>query len=66
MGSSDGWSGGVYLLTRPLLPVPVRLLVRVVPWCRFHTSDEVLGPLIYGDVQVCLSKLLFGGGGRFL
>jgi hypothetical protein len=32
----------------------------------FHTSDEVLGPLIYGDVEICLSKQLFGGGGRFL
>jgi hypothetical protein len=59
----------VYLLTRPLLPAPIRLLVRVAPWrgwCRFHTSDEVLGPLICGDVEVCLSKQLFGGGGRFL
>jgi hypothetical protein len=68
-GSSDGWSSGVYLLTRPLLPVPIRLLVRVVPWCgwsRFYTSDEVLDPLIRGDVQVCLSKQLFKCGGHFL
>jgi hypothetical protein len=54
-GSSDGWSGGVHLLARPLLPAPVRLLVHVAPWrgwCRFSTSDEVLGLLIYGDVEV--------------
>jgi hypothetical protein len=68
-GSSDGWSGGVDLLTRPLLPEPVRLLVRVMScrrWCRFRSSDEVLGPLVSGDVEVCLSKQLFGGGRRFL
>jgi hypothetical protein len=68
-GSSDGWSSGVYLLTSPLLPVPIKLLVRVAPWrgrCRFRTSDEVLGTLVSGDVEVCLSKQLFGGGGRFL
>jgi hypothetical protein len=54
---------------RPLLPTPVGLLVRVAPrcrWCRFHSSDEVLGPLISGDVEVRLSKQLFGGGRRFL
>jgi hypothetical protein len=45
------------------------LLVRVAPWCRwcrFCTSDEVLGPLISGDVEVYLSKQLFGGGRHFL
>jgi hypothetical protein len=31
-GSSDEWSNGMDLLMRPLLPAPVRLLVRVVPW----------------------------------
>jgi hypothetical protein len=68
-GSSDGWSGDMYLLTRPLLPVPVRLLVRVAPWCwwcGFSTSDEVLGPLVSSDVEVCLSKQLFRGGRCFL
>jgi hypothetical protein len=68
-GSSDGWSGGMYLLTRPLLPAPIRLLVRVAlwrRWSRFCTSDEVLGPFICSDVEVCLSKLLFGGGRRYL
>jgi hypothetical protein len=67
-GSSDGWSEGVHLFARPLLPDPVRLLVRVAPWrgwCRFCTSDKVLGPLICGDVEVCLSKQLFRGGGLF-
>jgi hypothetical protein len=34
-GTSDGWSGGVDLLTRPLLPTPVGLLVRVTPRCRW-------------------------------
>jgi hypothetical protein len=45
------------------------LLVRVAPWCRwckFCTSDEVLGPPVSGDVEVCLSKQLFGCGCRFL
>jgi hypothetical protein len=68
-GTSDGWSGGVDLLTRPLLPMPVGLRVRVAPrcrWCRFRSSDEVLGPLVSSDVEVCLSKQLFGGGQRFL
>jgi hypothetical protein len=68
-GSSDGSSGGMYLLTRPLLPAPVRLLVRVAPWCRwcrFRTSDEVLGLLVSGDVEVCLSLKLFRGGRHFL
>jgi hypothetical protein len=68
-GSSDGWSGGVHLLARPLLLAPVRLLVRVTPWCGwygFSTSGEILGPLIYGDVEVCLSKQLLRVGVRFL
>jgi hypothetical protein len=68
-GTSDGWSGGVDLLKRPLLPMPVGLLVHVAPrcrWCRFRSSDEVLGLLVSGDVEVCLSKQLFGGGRRFL
>jgi hypothetical protein len=32
----------------------------------FRTSDEVLRPLICGDVEVCLPKQLFRGGERFL
>jgi hypothetical protein len=69
MGSSDGWPSSVHLLAGPLLPVPNRLLVRVVPWhewCGFRASDEVLGPFIQGDVEVCLSEQLFRGGRRFL
>jgi hypothetical protein len=58
-GTSNGWSDGVDLLTRPLLPTPVVLLVRVAlrcRWCRFRSSDEVLGPLVSGNVEVRLSK----------
>jgi hypothetical protein len=55
-GSSNGWPDDMYLLTRPLLPALARLLVRVASWCRFRTSDEVLGPLVSGDVKVCLTK----------
>jgi hypothetical protein len=67
--TSDRWSGGMDLLTRPFLPTPVGLLVRVTPWCRwcrFCSSDEVLGPLISGDVEARFSEQLFGGGRRFL
>jgi hypothetical protein len=35
-------------------------------WCRFCFSDEVLGPLISGDVEVHLLNQLFRGGRRFL
>jgi hypothetical protein len=65
----DRWSGSMDLFTRPLLPTLVGLLVRVVSWCwwrRFCPSDEVLGPFVSGDVEVCFSKHLFGGGQRFL
>jgi hypothetical protein len=68
-GTSDRWSGGMDLLTRPLLPTPVELLVHVAPrfrWCRFRSLDEVLVPLISGDVEVRFSKQLFRGGWRFL
>jgi hypothetical protein len=49
--------------------VPVRLLVRVSPWRGwrgFCASDEVLGPFIRDDVEVCLLEQLFGGGWCFL
>jgi hypothetical protein len=49
--------------------MPVGLRVRVAPrcrWCRFRSSDDVLGPLVSGDVEVRLAKQLFGGGRRFL
>jgi hypothetical protein len=56
---SDGWPSGLHLLARPHLPAPVRLLDRVAPWhgwSRFCTSDEVMGPFIRGDVEVCFSE----------
>jgi hypothetical protein len=59
----------VHLLARPFLPTLVWLLVHVPPWHRWHgfrASDEVLGPLIRGDVDVCLPKQLFRGGWRLL
>jgi hypothetical protein len=67
--TSDGWSAGMDLLTRPLLPTPIGLLVHVASrcrWCRFRSPDEVLGLLINGDVEVRFSKQLFGGGWCFL
>jgi hypothetical protein len=61
-GPSGRWPGGVHLLARPLLPALVRLLVCIPPWCKFCAPDEVLGPLIRGDVDVRLPKQLIGGG----
>jgi hypothetical protein len=64
-GSSDRWPGGVDLFSGSFLPAFVWLLVRAPSWCRWYgfcTSDEVMGPLIYGDVDVRLPKQLFGGG----
>jgi hypothetical protein len=58
-GTSYGWSGGMDLLMRPLLPMHVGLLVRIAPrcqWFRFRSPDEVLGPLVSGDVEVRFSK----------
>jgi hypothetical protein len=55
----------VHLLARPILPSLVRLLVHVLPWRGFRASDEVLGTLIRGDVDVHLSEQLFEGGWRF-
>jgi hypothetical protein len=60
---------GVHLLAGPLLPTPVRLLVRATlwhGWRGFRTSNEVLGLFIRGDVEVCLPEQLFGGNGCFL
>jgi hypothetical protein len=57
-GTTDRWSGGMDLLMRPLLPT-IGLLVRVTLrcwWCRFRSPDEVLGPLVSGDVEVRFSK----------
>jgi hypothetical protein len=63
-GTRDRRSSGVDLLTRPLLPTLVGLLVRVTSrrwWCRFCSFDEVSGPFVSGDVEVRFSKQLLGG-----
>jgi hypothetical protein len=68
-GSSDRWPDGVHLLTGSFFPALVRLLVCIPLWCGwrgFCASDEVLGPLICGDVDVRLPKQLFRGGRRLL
>jgi hypothetical protein len=68
-GLSSRWPDGVHLLAGPFFLVLVRLLVCIPPWhgwCGFCASDEVLGPLIRDDVDVCLPKQLFGGGWRLL
>ena len=54
-GTRDGWSSGVNLFTRPLLPTLVGLLVRVTPQCRrsrLRSHNEVLSPFVGGDVEV--------------
>jgi hypothetical protein len=64
-GSSGRRPGGVHLLAGSLFPAFVWLLVHVSlwrKWCGFCASDEVLGPLIHGDVDVRLLEQLFGGG----
>ena len=68
-GTRDGWSSGMDFFTRPLLPTLVGLLVRIAPWCRWsglRSPDEVLSPLIGGDVEVRLPEQLFGSGRRLL
>jgi hypothetical protein len=68
-GTIDGWSSGVDLFTKPLLPTLVGLLVRVAPWCRrsrVRSPDEVLSPFVSGDVEVRFPKQLLGGGRRLL
>jgi hypothetical protein len=68
-GARGGWSGGVVLFTRPLLPTFVGLLVRVASRCRrcrLCSSDEVLSSFIDGDVEVGFPKQLLGGSRRLL
>ena len=63
------WPGGVFLLPGSLLPAFVWLLVHVPSRCWWYglcASNEVLSPLICGDVEVCLPEQLFRGGGCFL
>jgi hypothetical protein len=68
-GPEQQAAGGVHLLARPFLPALVRLLVRIPSWHGwhgFHASDDILGPLICGDVDVSLPEQLFGGDWHFL
>jgi hypothetical protein len=63
-GARGRWSGGVYLFAQSLLPAFVRLLVRVASWCcrcGLCSSDEVLGSLVGGDVEVGFLEQLLGG-----
>jgi hypothetical protein len=58
-GSSDRWPNSVHLLAGSLLPSFVWLLVRVPSWCGQYglcASNEVLSPLIRGDVDIRLPK----------
>jgi hypothetical protein len=69
LGARGRWSGGVYFFARPLLPSFVGLLVRVASWCcrcGLCSSDEVLGPLVGGDVEVGFPEQLLGGSQRLL
>jgi hypothetical protein len=68
-GLSSKWPSGMHLLTRPFLPALVRLLVHVPSWYEwrgFRVPDEVLGPLVRGDVDVCLLEQLLRGGQHLL
>jgi hypothetical protein len=62
-------SGGVYFFARSLLPAFVGLLVRIASWCcrcGLRSSDEVLGSLVGGDVEVGFPEQLLGGSRRLL
>jgi hypothetical protein len=72
-GSSSGargrWSGDVHFFARPLLLAFFGLLVRVASWCCWCglcSSDEVLCPLIGGDVEVGFPEQLLGSSRRLL
>jgi hypothetical protein len=68
-GARSWWLGGVYFFAGPLLPAFVGLLVRVTSWCRWcglRSSDEVLGLLVGGDVEVSFPEQLLGGSRRLL
>jgi hypothetical protein len=58
-GTRGWWSGGVYFFARSLLSAFVGLLVCVASWCcrcGLRSSDEVLGSLVGGDVEVGFPK----------
>jgi hypothetical protein len=68
-GARGWWSGGVYFFARSFLPAFVGLLVRVASWrcrCGLRSSDEVLGSLVGGDVEVGFPEQLLGVGRRLL
>jgi hypothetical protein len=68
-GARGWWSSDVHFFARSLLPAFVGLLVRVASWCYrcgLCSSDEVLGSLVGGDVEVGFSEQLLGGGRRLL
>jgi hypothetical protein len=68
-GARGRWSGSMYFFARSLLPSFVGLLVRVASWCcrcGLRSSDEVLGPLVGGDVEVGFSEQLLRGSRRLL
>jgi hypothetical protein len=64
MVSSGRWLDSVHLLAGSLLPAFVWLLVRVPLQCEWYglcASNEVLSPLIHGNVNVRLPEQLFRG-----
>jgi hypothetical protein len=68
-GARGWWSGGVYFFVRSLLLAFVGLLVRVTSRCcrcGLCSSDEVLGSLVGGDVEVGFPEQLLGGSRRLL
>jgi hypothetical protein len=68
-GTRDGWSSGMDLFTRPLLPTLIGLLVCVTPQCRqskLHPPDEVLSPFVGGDLEVRFPEQLLRGGRHLL
>jgi hypothetical protein len=68
-GARGRWSGGVHFFARPLFPAFVGLLVHVTSWCYWCglcSSDEVLGSLVGGDVEVGFPEQLLGGSRRLL
>jgi hypothetical protein len=64
VGPSRRGPSGVHFVSWPLVLALVQLLVPFLLWCLgrlLRVVDEVLGPFIGGDVDVCLSEQLFRG-----
>jgi hypothetical protein len=69
VGSSSWWPGDVHFFPRPFVPALVLLLVPILLWCqgcRLRVVDEVLGPFVGSDVNVCLLEQLFQGDGSLM